>query len=751
MRDIIGVKGRAFMIKNASWIKAPIDTDAAVVKFHRDFCCEKHVKKCVVQVSAIGIFYAYINGKRIGNDVFAPGWTSYGKRVQYREYDITDFLCDDNTVEIELGRGWAVGSVGLTNPYPYQTKQALVIANLHITYTDGAEDYLFTDDTWDVYTSKVTFSEMYHGETVDMTASEKLLGKAKVSDFETKLIPTVGELIVEHERLSPCGLIHTPEGEVVLDFGQNLTGYVEIKIRGDRGGKIVVHYAEVLDSDGNFYTDNMRSARNENVYILSGENDVFKPRFCFQGFRYVRLAEYPFEEIDPGCFSAIAVYSNMKRTGDFSCGNEKINQLYRNILWGQKSNFLDVPTDCPQRDERLGWTGDAQVFAPTAMINYDVKRFFTKWLGDMAEEQRDDGAIGDIVPNCRRNLEDIHPATGWSDAACIIPWELYLAYGDKALLREHYPMMKNWVEYMRKESGCKYLWTSGEHYGDWLALDGNPDEYKGLTPTHFIASAFFAHSTSILIKAGKVLGEEVSEYEKLYEKIISAFRAEYLKDGKLHLVSDNRKNGDDEPILETQTAYVLALRFGLCEEKDRAYFAKRLVELIAENGGCNTCGFLGTPHILHALSENGYTDVAYRLLLREESPSWLYPINHGATTMWEHWNGIKEDGSFWSADMNSFNHYAYGAVFDWIFGVAVGIKPIKPGYKEVGIVPHPLEEIGFAEGRIKTSYGEIGVKWYYENAYVCYDIELPEGVTARLDLPGEDALTLGSGRHRFVR
>ncbi|MBQ7120463.1 MAG: family 78 glycoside hydrolase catalytic domain [Oscillospiraceae bacterium] len=738
-------------MKKANWIKSPVDVEAAVVKFRRNFCCEKHIEKCIIQISAIGIFNAYINGKRIGNDVLAPGWTSYNRRVQYREYDITDLLASDNIIDIELGRGWAVGSVGCNNPYPYQTEQPLVIANLHILYTDGDEDDLCTDDLWDVYTSKVTFSEIYHGETVDMTASERLLGKAEISDFKTRLIPTVGELILEHERILPCEIIHTPKGELVLDFGQNLTGYVEIKICGERGKKIVLHHAEVLDYDGNFYTENMRSARNENVYILSGENDVFKPGFCFQGFRYVRLTEYPFEEIDPKRFCAVAVYSDMKRTGFFNCGNEKINQLYSNILWGQKSNFLDVPTDCPQRDERLGWTGDAQVFARTAMINYDVKKFFTKWLGDMAEEQGDDGAVSFIIPDCRNTPGEINPSAGWSDAACIIPWELYLAYGDKNLLQEHYPMMKKWVEYLKKESGSEYLWSFGKHFGDWLALDGNPDGYKGITPTYFIASAFFAYSTSILIKAGKVLGEDMFEYEKLYEKILFAFRSKYIKDGKVHLVPDDWKNGDDEPTIETQTAYVLALCFGLCEEKDRTTFAKRLVELIEEKGESNSCGFLGTPYILHALSENGYTDIAYKLLFREEYPSWLYSVNHGATTMWEHWNGIREDGTFWSSDMNSFNHYAYGAVFDWLFGVAVGIKPIKPGYSEVEITPHPLEKMGFSEGSIKTAYGEISAKWYYEDEHICYDIELPEGVAARFTLPGEEVLVLESGKHHFVR
>ena len=309
--------------------------------------------------------------------------------------------------------------------------------------------------------------------------------------------------------------------------------------------------------------------------------------------------------------------------------------------------------------------------------------------------------------------------------------------------------MKKWIGYLRNEGDNEHLWTSGNHYGDWLALDGSPDGFYGLTPNFFIASAFYAYSTSLLIKAGKVLGEDMSEYEELLSNIHKAFRDRYIRNGRVRLVSDDWKEEDGEPTLETQTAYVLVLKFNLCEENEKPLFAKRLVELIKEKGNCNICGFVGTPYILHALSENGYTDIAYELLLREESPSWLYSVNMGATTMWEHWNNIKEDGSFWDPKMNSFNHYAYGAVFDWIFGIAVGIKPCEPAYREVEIIPHPKKELGFVEGEIKTKFGKIRTKWYYENEDICYDIEIPKGVTAKLTLPGEAALTLESGKYQL--
>ena len=734
------------MITDAKWIKAPLDMESAVVIFRRSFSCKNKVTKGIIRISAIGMFDARINGKKIEGDVFAPGWTSYNKRVQYREYDITELLCKENTVEIELGRGWAIGSVGgKNNPFPYGITSPLAIAELEISDERGKQ-VIRTDESWKVFTSPVTFAEIYHGETVDMTAEEKLLGDAEEVEFETEIITTVGELIIENERLLPAELIKTPKGELVLDFGQNIAGYVEIKIRGKRGKRIVLHHAEVLDAEGNFYTENMRDARNEIVYVLSGAEDLFKPRFSFQGFRYVRITEYPFENVDLSAFSAIVVHSEMKRTGNFRCGNDKVNQLYHNIIWGQKGNFLDVPTDCPQRDERLGWTGDAQVFAKTAMINYNVKKFFAKWLGDMAAEQEESGEIHKIVPDSRKEGGS---SAAWSDAACIIPWELYLAYGDKELLKSHFPMMKKWIDYLRSEDDNEYLWTSGKHYGDWLALDGNPDGLYGLTPNFFVASAFYAYSTSLLVKAGKELCEDMSEYKELLSNIHKEFRNRYIRNGRVRLVSDDWKEGDSEPIIETQTAYVLLLKFNLCEESEKPLFAKRLVELIREKGNCNVCGFVGTPYILHALSENGYTDVAYELLLREESPSWLYSVNCDATTMWEHWNGIKEDGSFWDPSMNSFNHYAYGAVFDWIFGVSLGIKPVKPGYREFEISPNPQKRLCFAEGELETKFGKIRIKWYYENEDICYDIEIPEVVTAKITLPGEESSILKGGKYNL--
>ena len=739
------------MNRRAKWIMAPIDTEQAGIAFVRAFDAKKTVKKATLSVSAIGLYAAYINQKRVGNAVLAPGWTIYNERVQYQTYDVTALLDTSNTLSIEVGAGWAVGNIAWgTKMFADQTS---LVASLTILYTDGTREEIWTDTAWDVYTTPILYSDIYHGETVDKTAEIKHLGKAIRSNYKTKLVAQVGEFITEHERVAPVEIIRTPRGETVIDFGQEVTGYVEVRIKAERGARILLHHAEVLDKEGNFYTDNLRKAKCENLYVCSGGEDVFKPSFSFQGFRYVRLSEFPTETIDLDAFCAIVVHSDMKRTGYFRCGNEKINQLYHNVIWGQKGNYLDTPTDCPQRDERLGWTGDAQVFARTAAINFNVKKFFTKWLGEMAIEQRPNGGIPEFIPRCKKNRgEYVAVATGWADAACIIPWEIYLAYGDKKLLAEHYPMMRKWIMYLHYTGPEEFLWLGGDHYGDWLAMDHGEDSYKGATSTDFIASAFYANSVALLLKAEKALGYDTAKFEERYRKVVSAFREHYLPNGELRQYPDLNPNGISDPPNETQTAYALVLKFNLCEEKDRQRFADRLAEMIRENGMRMTTGFLGTPYLLHALTENGHTDIAYELLFQEQNPSWLYSVNHGATTIWEHWNGIKEDGSFWSKDMNSFNHYAYGAVYDWIFGKAVGIEPMDdaPAYREITLAPHPDRRLGFADGSIDTQFGTIRSYWYYKDDVVYYEFTIPAGVTAHLTLPSGRTETLGEGTYHFA-
>ncbi len=749
------------MKQTAKWITSPRDAGAAVMTYSKPVSPKGALKKATLYASAMGVYVPYWNGKKIGKGILAPGWTSYKTRTQYQTYDVTELLSENGVLSFGVGQGWAVGYIGYVDSNHFFADHVSLWAQLELEYTDGMTEVISTDETWEVFTSPVLSSEIYHGETVDLTATIERVGNAVLSEVNTTLYAQDGEWITEQERLAPVAVTVTPKGERVLDFGQNMTGYVELCIEAPRGSRIVLHHAEVLDKDGNFYTGNYRAARNENVYICSGGKDVFKPQYCFQGFRYIQLAEYPFDEIDKNTFRAVAVHSDMKRTGRFRCGNELINQLYHNIIWGQKSNYLDIPTDCPQRDERLGWTGDTQVFCRTAAINYDVERFLTKWLRDVAIEQTAEGAVAGIVPNCLPSPDPsiipTYVSAAWGDVACIVPWQLYLAYGNKELLREHFPMMKKWVEYIHAAGPEEFLWLGSVHYGDWLATDADDSETKGATSNDLIGSAFFAYSTELVIKAGEVLGEDMTAWRELYENIVAAFRSYFMENGepKAQLpATGNERAQKHDPYRRgmTQTALTLILHFRLCREEERAHLGELLVDMIRKNGNRMSTGFVGTPYLLHVLSDMGYTDVAYTLLLQEQNPSWLFSVLHGATTMWEHWNSQREDGSFWSTSMNSFNHYAYGAVYDWIFGVAVGITPCEsaPAYAAVCIKPHPNRALGFADASIDTKNGTVRVHWYYKNETVYYELEIPEGVTAYLTLPSGYTETLSGGSYHFA-
>lgn len=745
------------MKTGAKWICSP--KEANIVDFYKKIALSGKVKKAALGASAMGLYLVRINGKRITDSLLNPGWTSYHVRTQYQTYDVTAFLGGKSAeISVTAAEGWAVGDLTWKGRHHVFSDTVSVIAWLDVEYADGREEHFATDDTWGVRTSKILYSEIYHGETVDPTARIKKLGTAELSRVKTKLIPQVGELIHEHERIAPKEFIITPKGERVIDFGQNMTGYVEVRIKGERGGRIVMTHAEVLDAEGNFYNENLRSARSRNEYILSGGEDVFKPTFSFQGFRYIRLDEYPFEEVDLNCFTAVAVYSDMERTGFFSCGNAKVNQLYHNVLWGQRSNYLDVPTDCPQRDERLGWTGDAQVFCRAGAYNFGVHDFFRKWLGDMAAEQslRNDGGVPIVVPDA---LQRGAVCCAWGDAAGIIPWEVYLAYGDKKMLAEHFPMMKKWVEYIRHAGTKEYLWVDRWHYGDWLAMDGVVGGDTGATQKDLIASAYYARVTDILVKAGKLLGKDMSEYEELYRHILDAFHDNFIENGlpcmSKHISLRDEKNRKEQAIIKpiTQTTLAMILHFHLYRgEDERKSMADCLAKIIHENGDRINTGFVGTPYILHALSENGYTDLAYTLLLQEKMPSWLYSVNHGATTMWERWNCINEDGSFSSVSMTSFNHYAYGAVADWLYGVCAGINslPDGAGYKHIALAPKPSKNLGFVNCRIKTVSGEVISNWYYSGEFIHYEFSVPAGTVAELTLPDGRKETLCGGEYIFT-
>lgn len=722
-------------IKRAEFISLGEEAGKNCPVFRKKFVISKPFESACLQITALGVYVAEINGKRVGDAVLTPGWTEYEKRLQYFTYDISGYLSSENVIEIGLGHGWYASRIGSVGVYKgaYAEFPSLAAA-ISVRYTDGTETLIVTGTDWEAAKSGVLFSGIYDGERTDARIVPQYGEKIIVTEYgKDKLVPAEGEYIKETERISPKEILITPKGETVIDFGQNLTGYVEFTVTGNAGTKVTIGHAEVLDKYGNFYTENYRSAEARAEYTLKDGRQTYKPRYTFYGFRYIRLNGWP-EKINADNFTAIVVHSDMKRAGWFECGHAKLNKLYENVIWGQRGNFLDVPTDCPQRDERLGWTGDAEVFCRTACLNYDTEKFFVKWLHDLSLAQKEDGMIPRVVPDVfRTNGRGEFGSAAWGDAATVCPYEIYLAYGNKEILAEMFPTMKKWVDYITGKSE-NYLWKNSPHFGDWLGLDAPAGSYKGSTSEELIATAYYFLSCGLLVKAGNVLGYDVSHYKELAEKIRKAFNAEYVRDG-YRLSSD------------TQTAYVLAIHFGLVDEKEQ--FAKRLVELIEEAGDTLRTGFVGTPYLLDALTETGHADKAYTLLLQEKFPSWLYSVNRGATTIWEHWDGVNEEGDMWSKDMNSFNHYAYGSVAQWMYRTVAGIKTDEnhPGYKHIIISPIPNSKLGFVKCRLNTRSGQISSEWTAEqDGTVRYSFEIPQGVTATLIIGGKKE-SVGAGRY----
>lgn len=729
-------KNKNSAFTNAKWIKSPSGSTVSPCFLVNIKPCGK-IRAAKLHVSAIGMYAAFINNARVGNYVFAPGWTSYFNQTQYQEFDVTDMITDNSELKILLGKGWAVGCIGFNDSNNYFSDHTSVIFSLDIEYENGITEIVSSDESCDVYTSNILDSEIYHGEIADNTAPVKYIGKALPDEVKTTLVPQIGEIICEQERIFALSSFKTPAGDTVIDFGQNLTGYVEVKLTGKKGTSVSIRHAEILDKDGNFYTGNLRTAKQTNVYTKgTDEDEIFKPLFSFQGFRYISVDGIDIMDINTDNFLAIAVHSNITRTGYFTCGNKKINQLYHNIIWGQKGNYLDVPTDCPQRNERLGWLGDAQVFVRTGAINYNVEKFFKKWLSDVALEQYDDGSIEGVTPVFSKERVT-RVSSGWGDAAVICPWQIYKAYGNTDILINQFNSMKKWVDYMHSAGPEEFLWLGANNYGDWLALDSEEGSYTGATNQDFIASCYFAYSNSLFIKAGKILGKDMSDYEELYENTVNAIKQTYIKDGL--------------PIDKTQTACSIVLYFDLCD--DRKKVADYLAKLVRENENRLTTGFLGTPYLLHALSDNGYTKVAYDLLLQEAFPSWLYSVNNGATTIWEHWDGVKVDGSFWSDNMNSFNHYAYGAVADWLYCVVAGVivEDDGAGYTHILLKPSVDERLGFINCSIETRQGTVTSNWYIDGENIVhFEFSLPDTTVADITLPSGKTYTVEGGSYLFA-
>ncbi len=766
----------------AEWIGPDWEEDLSVSNpaplMRRRFVSSGRVSSARIYATSHGLYELYLNGTRVGDRLFTPGFTSYQKRLQYQTYDVTELIATGaNVLGTRLGDGWYRGFMGSSGDRNVYGANLALFTQLEITYTDDRTEVIATDGDWKAARGSVLSSDIYNGETQDARLEpegwsevgydDASWGPVAISDpASARLVADVAPPVRRTEQIAPIGLTPAASGGSIVDMGENIVGWVRLRVRGEVGDTIVLRYAEALDDAGELYTANLRDAAQTDSYTLRGDpEEVFEPHFTFHGFRYVSIEGYR-GELAADDVTGIVVHSDLETTGSFETSDAAINQLQANIVRSQRGNFLDIPTDCPQRDERLGWTGDAQLFGPTACFNMGAAGFFTKWLRDLAADQRVDGAVPWVVPDVlgpRTSDGEVEPAgaAGWGDAAVIVPWTIYMRYGDVRILEEQYDSMRRWVDYATTEAGSNLIWETGFQFGDWLPARGRS------TRTDLIATAYLARSSDILSRAAMVLGrvDDAREYRALFESVRKAFGKQFV----------TFSGGLREP---TQTAYVLAVQFGLMPTAMIPDTVRRLADDIRQRGTHLSTGFLGTPYINDVLTDHGYAQLAYSLLLQDTYPSWLYPISEGATTMWESWDGIR-DGVFGDPLLNSFNHYALGAVGDWMYRTIGGIRPDpeQPAYKHVWIAPVPDDRLRYAKTTLETMYGTLRVDWGKDTTAFTLNTEVPPNSSASVRLPGtrvEDVLEsearieikpgirsfrqdgddvvveIGSGRYRFA-
>jgi alpha-L-rhamnosidase len=739
----------------AGWIEPGLaatgDVSPPPVMLRRAFSLAKAVRSARAYVTSHGLYELRLNGKRVGDELFTPGWTSYNKRLQYQTYDVTPLLARGaNVVGAVVGNGWYRGQIGFRQHRDHYGDHVALLAQIDVTFTDGSRAVIGSDGSWTASRGPILMSEIYAGETYDARRElpgwdapgydAKSWSPAKPVDLPRDvLVAPQGPPVRRTEEIHPVNILQSPSGTPIVDMGQNMVGWVRLHVQGPAGATVTLHHGEVLDQHGNLYVANLRAAAQTVTYTLKGgAAETFEPHFTFQGFRYVAVDGYP-GTLTSDSLTGVVIHSDMEPTSEFRTSEPLVNQLQHNILWGQKGNFLDVPTDCPQRDERLGWTGDAQVFCRTAAFNMDVAGFFTKWLKDLAADQLPNGSVPYVIPDVLSRPDRLEAGSAaWADSSVIIPWTMYLSYGDRRILAEQYPSMTRWVAYMRARAGDDLVWDGDFHFGDWLAFATTRSDYPGATTgKDLIATAFFAHSTDLVARTARVLGKdgEASQFEDLFTRIKAAFVHEF--------VTPASRVGEN-----TQTAYAVALQFDLLPESLRAEAASRLAADVRERKHLTT-GFVGTPYLLHVLTRFGYLDEAYMLLQRQQYPSWLYPVTKGATTIWERWDGIKADGSFQDPGMNSYNHYAYGAVGEWMYRVMAGLEidDAHPGYSHILIQPQPGGTFTEVSASHQTPYGRAGSHWTLHEGVFTLDAEVPANTTATVRLPhAQQAAVTESGR-----
>ncbi len=738
----------------ANWLTTPFKEKFKEFKpvyyFRKAFAVTKEVQRVRVYASALGLYEIHLNGQRLGNELFTPGLTEYSHHIQYQVYE-AELLRGMNVIGMTLGEGWYRGRFQIKGRNTWG-KHGAIFMQMHIDYQDGSHENLLTDPSWKVSIGPILRSDIYDGEDYDARLESNWLNHAfddgawasarTYRSFPVRrLVAPLGEKVRQIETVTAKRIFQSPAGDTVVDFGQNMVGWIRLKVSGEAGQQVSIDFGEILDKDGNFYRDNYRTARSQITYTCKGSGEeIYEPHFTFFGFRFARIRNYA--KADLSTLTGIVIHSDLRPTGKFSCSNPLVNQLQENIRWGEKGNFLDIPTDCPQRDERLGWTGDAQVFARTAAFNMDVGRFFRKWLKDLSVSHSFTGAVPFWIP---AKLRLPIASSGWGDAAIIVPWTHYLVYGDKRILADQYTSMKKWLGYERNSAAWlhfrdllhlrryfrreRFIWDSGFHFGDWLAPGEGQKEWMAKKP--WIATAYYAYSAGLLARIARIIGhnDEAERFQKLFENIRAAFCDRFLaQDGSI-------PNG-------FQTAYVLALEFDLLPIDVRMASVRHLVDDIRKHGDHLTTGFLGTPALNFALSNNGQTDTAYRLLLQETCPSWLYPVKLGATTIWERWDAIQPDGStnesaIGSDNMVSFNHYAFGAIGDWLYRVVAGLEldPDAPAYKHIFIQPQPGGGLVHAEASFDSPYGLVSTAWRRNGSQVKLTAVIPPNTSAQIALP----------------
>ncbi|NED98931.1 family 78 glycoside hydrolase catalytic domain [Phytoactinopolyspora halotolerans] len=740
----------------ASWPETP-DTDRRPYLVRHEFelpCQTDDVTRARLYVTAHGVFEAEINGRRVGDDALAPGWTTYHRRLRYYTYDVTSLLrTGANAIGAWLADGWYRGRLGFNGGYRdlYGTDLSL-LAQLEITLADGTRQVVATDDSWQASTGPIVLSGLYDGEAYDARDEQPGWSEPGFDDsawsavVENKRDPAT--LVAPEQppvrctqEIAPVECRRTEDGTLLLDFGQNLVGRLRITVDGAAGQVVTLRHAEVLQ-DGRLYTRPLRLAASVDTLVLDGSGPrTWEPRFTLHGFRYAEIEGWP-GELREGDVVARVYHTDMVRTGWFECSNPLLNRLHDNVVWSMRGNFVDIPTDCPQRDERLGWTGDIQVFAPTASFLYDCAGMLASWLTDLAHEQLDDGTVPWFVPTIPGgpNWTPIRPGAVWGDAAVLTPWTLYRRYADASVLRRQYDSATAWVDLVVRIAGPSRLWNTGFQLGDWLDPAAPPDAPAAArTDRYLVATAYLAWTARHLAHTAEVLGKhaDATRYATIADEVKTAFVAEYV-------AGDGRMRSD------APTAYALGIVFELLDGDTREAAGDRLAELVQESGHRIATGFAGTPLVCDALTLTGHVDTAYRLLLAEECPSWLYMVRQGGTTIWERWDSMLEDGTVNPGEMTSFNHYALGAVADWMHRRIGGIEPIEPGYRRVRFAPLPGGGLTFAEGRYESGYGTIAARWRLDGDTLRLTVRLPTGTTGVVELPGRKPIDVGPGEHTFT-